>query len=145
MPLTWILSWLWYDGCMDEPNPVGRPSKMTPEVIAKLEEMFQIDATIEEACHQAQIDPVTYYRHMKNDQVFCQKMERAQEYPFIAMKKVVVAAADKGDGNLALKWLKNRQAERYMEKSEQNLKVQKDGAAELAAAMLGEKDDTAVE
>lgn len=119
-------------------NPGGRPTVITPDVVQKLEEAFKIDATDEEACAYANISGSTFYDHMKKNKPFSERIRAAQRYPFLIMKKVVVKAANEGDGKLAMKWLQNRQRDRYHERVDQQLTVPpKDGAAELAEALLG--------
>jgi hypothetical protein len=39
----------------------GRPTKKTPIVIEKLEEVFKLDGTVSEACSNAGIDESSYY------------------------------------------------------------------------------------
>lgn len=102
-------------------HPGGRPRKITEAVAAKLEEFFRIDATVEEACNQAGIDKTTLYREMERNPEFRNRIARAQEYPFLIMKKVVVKAANAGDGKLALKWLQNRQRDLYHERVDQKI------------------------
>jgi len=43
------------------PNKGGRPTKMTPEVIAKLEYAFAISCTDQQACIYAEISVDTLY------------------------------------------------------------------------------------
>src|SRR5947209_1180643 len=93
-------------------KPTGRPRKIDETISAKLEEFFRIDATVEEACSQAGINPDTYYMERKRNPAFADRMDRSQQFPFLIMKKVVVKAVNEGDGNLALKWLDRRQRER---------------------------------
>lgn len=92
---------------------------MTEALFQKLEEAFKIDATDEEACSYAGIAEATYYDHLKNEPLSSERMRRAQRFPFIAMKKVVVK--ESGDGNLALKWLSRRQRDRYFEKQAEEI------------------------
>jgi hypothetical protein len=103
-------------------HPGGRPRKIDEAITQKLEEFFHIDATVEEACHQAGINVKTYYAERERNSEFAERMDRSQEVPFLIMKKVVVKAANSGDGKLAMKWLQNRQRERYHEKVEQEVR-----------------------
>ena len=45
---------------------VGRPTVMTDETIHKLEEVFALDGTVEEACMFADIGKSTYYDFIKD-------------------------------------------------------------------------------
>src|SRR4051812_7276828 len=100
---------------------VGRPTVFTPEVIRKLEEAFMIDATVPEACANAGMGKSAYYDECNRNPAFVDKMDRAQQFPFLLAKKAVVQALQTNDGNLGLKFLKNRQADRYHEKIEQEV------------------------
>ena len=71
-----------------------------------------MDATVTEACAFADISRQAYYDECKRDLAFLDRMERAQQFPFMLAKKTVVQALKANDGHLALKWLKNRQRER---------------------------------
>ena len=125
-----------------ETNKGGRPTVVTEAVVLKLEEAFRVDATDEEACSYAGIGERTYYDHLKNDEAFRSRMHSAQLWPFLMMKQTVVKAAKEGDSRTAMKWLERRQRERYFTKAEQTVKMEKDGAAELAEALLGDPEAT---
>jgi hypothetical protein len=101
---------------------VGRPTVFTEEVVRKLEEAFSMDCTDEEACAYAGIGERTYYDHKAADEAFSQRVERAKQFCFVLAKKTVLKAMQDDDGALAMKWLKNRQRDRYHEKVEQDVK-----------------------
>lgn len=113
----------------------GRKTTVTEEAIQKLEELFRVDATVPEACQQALIGVRSYYRRLKKDAKFRQRMEAAQTFPFILMKKVVLKAASNGDGKLALKWLRARQRERYYEKNDVGIEAQGNAFTELCESI----------
>src|SRR4051812_14240705 len=96
--------------------PVGRKTVMTPEVVRKLEEAFSMDCTDEEACAFAGIGERTYYDHKAQDEAFSQRMERSKRFAFVLAKKTVRRAREQNDATLAIRWLKNRQRDRYHEK-----------------------------
>lgn len=116
---------------------MGRPTVFTQEVLQKLEEAFKMDCTNKEACAYAGISESVYYHECQQNPDFLERMERAQQVPFMLAKKVLLTAMSKEDGNLAMKFLKNRQSDRYQEKSEQKVKVEKDAAEDLAEAFMG--------
>lgn len=91
-------------------NKGGRPTKMTDEVVQKLEDIFQRGGTVEEATSYARIARRSYHYWMEQDEVFAQKMESAQHYADIVAKKVVVdtIVKDKNDTN-AKWWLEKRE------------------------------------
>jgi hypothetical protein len=97
---------------------IGRPTVFTDLVIQKLEEAFSIDATVREACAYAGIAESTYYAEAKDNPAFSERMDRAMQFAFMLAKKTVIQAMKTNDGALAMKWLKNRQRDRYHEKVE---------------------------
>ncbi len=103
---------------MDEVAAIGRPSVITEVVVGILEDSFRVDATVTEACSLAGISRDSYYDKVKKDPEFSDRMERAQTWPLIAAKKLVMKAVLAGDGRLAFQWLRARQPERYHERTD---------------------------
>lgn len=109
---------------------MGRHTVITPEIEAKLVEMFRIDATVFEACTHAGIAESTFYDRQKKDEKFMERMKNAQNFPFLIAKKVIIKAINEGNGELALKVLKSRQRELYYEKTKESVELTgKDGEA----------------
>jgi hypothetical protein len=91
-------------------SKVGRPTKMNDELTTKIESIFKIGGTIEEACSYAGISDETYRRWMNENEDFMAKMESAQHYADIVAKNVVVDSMIKNkDLNTAKWWLEKRQ------------------------------------
>lgn len=107
-------------------NPVGRPSKKTDELVAKLIEAFHDDATIEQACYYSGIDKTTYYRWLDDSDEFRYEMSKAQEYPKVLAKRVLVKAMEAGDEKIALEVIKRLEKHRYSERNELTGKDGKD-------------------
>lgn len=59
---------------MQSKNALGRPNKVDYRVIIKLVDSIQHNATISEACRYAKISRDTYYRHLRANMVFAEKM-----------------------------------------------------------------------
>ncbi len=55
-----------------------RPKKVDNAVVGKLELAFMKGLNITEACDYAEISRDTYYKYIKDDRAFSDKMERAQ-------------------------------------------------------------------
>mgnify|MGYP001588212669 CR=1 FL=1 len=72
------------------PDPGGRPTVVTPEVVRKLEQAFSIDATITEACSYAGISRDTFYRWKDENPELYDKMESLRETPVLAMRQAAV-------------------------------------------------------
>lgn len=96
----------------------GRITDKTPEVIAKLIEIFRIDWTISEACWYANIDASTYHRWCNEDIAFKEKMSDAKEYWFIQARKTINTALNNWDWKLAIDVMRRRD-KRYRDKLEQ--------------------------
>jgi len=72
------------------PKPEGRPTVLTAEAILKLEEILRIGGKIIAACAYAKISPQVYYRYLKEDEDFRNRMQSAQHYSIIAARSIVV-------------------------------------------------------
>jgi len=90
-------------------STVGRPTKLNDDLVVKLESIFKIGGTVEEACSYALINKTTYYRWLEENKDFATKMNSAQHYADIMAKKVVVRSILQ-DENLesAKYWLDRR-------------------------------------
>ena len=58
---------------------VGRPSKLTYKTMIKLADSIQHNSTITEACRYTGISRDTFYRYLKSQPVFAEKMVAAKE------------------------------------------------------------------
>ena len=76
---------------------VGRPTKLTPEVVTKLEEVFALDGTVEEACFYAGIARQTYYRWMEENPDYSDRFEALRQKPFLKARQTIVKALDNPD------------------------------------------------
>lgn len=104
------------------PVKMGRPTKMTPEVVQKLREVFLLDYTIEEACDHAGIAKQTYYNEMKDNPDFVDEMDKAQRGLFKAAKRAIaIEIIEKKNAGVSLNFLKHRQSERYRTKNETDM------------------------
>lgn len=69
---------------------MARPTKMTPDIIAKLRHAFDIGATDEEACASAQISTTTLYNYQVVNPEFIEEKTRRKEMPILKAKQTVV-------------------------------------------------------
>lgn len=91
-------------------NLGGRPSKLDDEIVVKLDSIFKVGGTVEEACAYAGINKTTYYRWLEQNEGFATKMASAQHYADIVAKNVVVDDIVKGRSvDTAKWWLEKRQ------------------------------------
>lgn len=68
----------------------GRPTVMTPDVIAKLEQVFAIDGTVEEACSYSDISPNSFYDYLKINPEFSKRISQLREKPVLKARQTVV-------------------------------------------------------
>lgn len=109
----------------EEVNKVGRPTVMTPETIAKLEEAFSIGGTDIESCFFAGISVDALYDYQKLHPEFTKRKEALKSnINFIAKKNI--AAAIKGGDEDQSKWHLERRDPEYNPKSNINLGGQQD-------------------
>lgn len=88
---------------------VGRPTKMTPEILQKLEEAFCQALPDREACVYAGIAPSTLYAYQERRPEFSERKELLKMTPNIAARKTIVASL--GDVKVAQWWLEKRDPE----------------------------------
>ena len=58
---------------------VGRSTKLTPEVVKKLEEAFSIGANVKQACYYANISRQSYYTYVKDNPQLSDRLEDLRE------------------------------------------------------------------
>lgn len=87
----------------------GRPSIMTEEVLAKLEQAFMDGHTDEEACLIGEIDHSTLYRYCQQNPDFARKKELLKNNPKIKARRNILQQINAGDVELS-KWYLERKA-----------------------------------
>jgi hypothetical protein len=90
----------------DKTKP-GRPRILTEAKTAILEACFRDDATIKEACAEAEISVDTYERELKRNEVFLRRITLAQQYPLTIARKCVMESL-KTDARMAMRYLERR-------------------------------------
>lgn len=95
----------------------GRPKKITPKVLAKLEEAFMHTFTDEEACLYADINPSTLYRYQDENPEFSDRKRILRLTPNMHAKKMLVAKVE-GSLDQSRWWAKNKMRNEFSEKTE---------------------------
>ena len=85
---------------------VGRPTKMTPEVLKKLEDAFANDFSDKEACFWANISPKTLYNYQTSNPEFVQRKEELKMSPNLMAKRTVISTLNNPTD--AWRWLSRR-------------------------------------
>ena len=88
-------------------NKGGRPTKLTDEVVDKLEYAFSIGATVDEACFYSDISRDTYYNWVKANKKLSDRFEQLKSRPIFEAREAVLKGF-KRDPNLALKFLERK-------------------------------------
>jgi len=103
-----------------------RPTVMTPETIAKLEEAFAWGCTDTEACLWADIAQKTLYLYQEKHPEFIHRKESLKDTPLLLARKTVVNAIKKGDRDTAMKYLERKKKDEFSLRSEHTGKDGKD-------------------
>lgn len=90
---------------------IGRPPVMTEEVLNKLEEIFALGGTDQEACFFAGISHQTLYNYQKEHPEFIERKEALKELPVLKARRTVVNSLDKPD--MALKYLERKKKKEF--------------------------------
>lgn len=117
--------------------PKGQNYKENKEVLDKLAAAFAIDATIDEACFYAGIDPDTYNRWKKNNPSKYAHLEALRQTPVLAARETL-AKAVKNSPKIALKYLERKRRVEFSTRQEVDHTT--DGRAILSPAILDQID-----
>lgn len=88
----------------DTSKKIGRPTKMTPWVVRKLEDAIKFGATVSEACYLSGISREMFYQHYRSNPGFSDKIENARSFLAVKAKHNLTAAILDGDLKSSL-WL----------------------------------------
>lgn len=113
---------------------VGRPSKQTPEVVTKLEEVFALDGTVEEACFYAGISRNAYYEWIKADPSLNDRFEELRQRPFLKARQTIVKNLDQPEH---AKWYMERKKKgEFAQRTEMTGKDGKDLPAPILQGII---------
>jgi hypothetical protein len=90
----------------------GRPTKMTPEILKKLEEVYAIGGSDGEACLWANIDPRTLYYYQEKHPEFIQRKKTLQKTPTLRARQEVVKGL-KDNPEFAFKYLTKKKRDEF--------------------------------
>ena len=96
----------------------GRPTIMTPQTIAKLEEAFSIGATDKEACIVADIGMSTLYDYCVANPSFSEKKESLKDMPKYKARKNVVNAIREGNASVSQWYLERKAKNEFAQRTE---------------------------
>jgi hypothetical protein len=90
---------------------VGRPTDMTPETVKKLEEVFAIGGSDEEACFYADISKQTLYNYQKKYPEFIDRKEALKNKPFLKARQTIIKSLDQP--NYAFEYMKRKKKNEF--------------------------------
>ena len=91
--------------------PTGRPTKVTPEVVTKLEQAFSMGCTDEEACLFADISRMSLQRYQEAHPSFRDRKALLKQKLVLKARSVIAEALNRKDENTA-KWYLERKAKK---------------------------------
>jgi len=94
----------------------GRPTVVTPETIGKLEEVFAIGGTDEEACFYADIGTSTLYNYQQANPLFVERKEALKQRPFLKARQTFVKALE--DPHYAVEYLRRKKKAEFSDRIE---------------------------
>lgn len=85
----------------------GRPSKMTPEVLRKIEEVAALDGSIAEMAYYADVHVDTIYAYMAQNKGFSERIAKLREKPVLMARQRVIKGVNESYAN-AIDYLKRK-------------------------------------
>jgi hypothetical protein len=120
-------------------NKVGRPSVMTDEVIKKMETVFSLDGSDDDACFEAGVSTTAYYAWLEKHPEFKERKANLKRRLVLKAKSVVADALNNKDKQMATWLLERREKATYSLRQEitgangGKIEIDKDMSAEEAA------------
>jgi len=91
--------------------------KQTPETLKKLDEVFAIDGTVEEACYYADISPALYYVWVKDNPELLDRFTRLRERPVLLARQTAIKFVNQSYAN-AIDYLSRKRKKEFATRSE---------------------------
>lgn len=98
---------------------VGRPTIMTTETLNKLEEIFAIGGTDEEACFFADISHQTLYNYQEKHPEFVERKEALKQNPFLTARRTIIKSLS--EPNYAFEYMKRKKKEEFSDRTETDI------------------------
>jgi hypothetical protein len=94
---------------------LGRPLKLTPEVIQKLEVAFIAGCTDLEACCYADIGKSSLYNYCNDHPDFMERKETLKNQPIMQARFIVQESLTKGDLNTANRVIDRKEGQKIVQ------------------------------
>lgn len=102
-------------------SDVGRPTVMTDDVIAKLEDAFSVGATDKEAIFVANISKDAFYDYCKLHPEFTERKEALKDMPKYKARKNIVNKINEGDVSTSQWYAERKVKEEFSTRNDLNL------------------------
>lgn len=102
----------------EDKEKVGRPTILTPEIIAKLEQAFSMGCSDLEACFYADIGKTTLYNYQNAHPEFVERKERLKERMIFKARTVIADALNNKDENTARWYLERKKKDEFSTRTE---------------------------
>lgn len=93
--------------------PTGRPTKVTPEVVTKLEQAFSMGCTDEEACLFADISRMSLQRYQEAHPSFRDRKALLKQKLVLKARSVIAEALNRKDENTAKWYLERKKKDEF--------------------------------
>lgn len=103
--------------------PTGRPTKVTPEVVTKLEQAFSMGCTDEEACLFADISRMSLQRYQEAHPSFRYRKALLKQKLVLKARSVIAEALNRKDENTAKWYLERKRKEEFSTKVESDVNL----------------------
>jgi len=103
---------------------VGRPTVMSKDTLRKLEEIFAIGGSDEEACFYANISHQSLYDYQKKYPEFIERKNSLKQRPILKARQAVVSSLN--DPVIAMKYLEKKKKDEFGNDINLNIGTQKD-------------------
>lgn len=108
----------------DGKKDTGRPTEMTPETIALLEQAWSMGCSDLEACLHANIGKTTLYNYQNEHPEFVERKEILKEKLILKARTVIANALNNKDENTARWYLERKRKDEFSVKQEVNTELQ---------------------
>ncbi len=114
---------------------------MTPETIAKLEEIFALGGSDEEACFYAGIGKSTLYNYQEEHEDFVERKEALKETPILLARRTAVAKINESYAN-AMDFLKRKKRLEFGDKTDLDISSLGEKVGVIMLPQKNESKDT---
>lgn len=116
-----------------EKKKIGRPLKITDEVLKKLEYAFSLGCSDNEACIYADITPATLYNYQKRYPDFVDRKNMLKDKPILKARTAIdkaLTSDDEKERNITARWLlEHKKSDEFNTK--QSVDVQTSGSLSI--------------